>query len=260
MGELFTGVQGEDISGSLCSVKLCVLHIHADTVALRLRSGRGLQTVAFYRHRATRTGFTRQCGRRAVQHEVTVTVCDRFFCGGQCVCRSHKFLCPGEGTAVVYLRGTERQHVIADESAAVFECTADGNAGTAFCTGITGQCGIAGADIECAATFNTAGAGQVSGCDFQAVPLDGTGITECPGFHRGIAPGNQCPAVVQAAGADGECFPGNAAAFQCGIPRGGKGDIFSCIHGPGSLVQVLCTEHGVLSGSQFTTVLYNLPG
>ena len=69
VGELFTGVQGEDVSGSLCSVKLCVLHIHADTVALRLRSGRGLQTVAFTDTVLPALVSPCQRGRRAVQHE-----------------------------------------------------------------------------------------------------------------------------------------------------------------------------------------------
>lgn len=259
MGELFTGVQGEDVSGSLCSVKLCVLHIHADTVALRLRSGRGLQTVAF-----TDTVPPALVSPASVEDALfSMRLPSLFVTDFSAVVSASAeatssfapervpllFICVALSVSTSSLTSLPR-----------FSRTADGNAGAVFCSGITGQCGIAGTDIECAATFNTAGAGQVSGGDFQAVPTDGTGITECPGFHRGIAPGNQCPAVVQAAGTDGEYFPGNAAAFQCGITRGGKGDIFSCIHGPGSLVQVLCTEHGVLSGSQFTTVLYNLPG
>lgn len=257
MGELFTGVQGKDVSGSLCSVKLCVLHIHADTVALRLRSG-GLQTVAFYRHRATAPGFAASVEDALSSMRLPSLFVTDFSVVVSVSAESHKFLCPGEGTAVVYLRGTERQHVIADESAAVFECTADGNAALSFAPASAGQCGIADADIECAATFNTAGAGQVSGGNFSGHSLDGTGITECrfSPWHRARQP---VSTVVQAAGTDSECFSGNAAAFQCGIIGGGKGDIFSCIHGPGSLVQVLCTEHGVLSGSRFTTVLYNLP-
>ena len=129
-----------------------------------------------------------------------------------CLPEATKFLCPGEGTAVVYLRGTERQHVIADESAAVFQ-------GVPLT--VTRALSFAPASPDSVALRALISSVlpllipvlvRSVAVTFRPFP-DGTGITECPGFHRGIAPGNQCPAVVQAAGTDSECFPGNAAAF-----------------------------------------------
>ena len=60
VNQTVTGLQREAISGGLYPVKLRVLYIHADAVALGLCGGGGCQTVAFHGHGAIRNGLAGQ--------------------------------------------------------------------------------------------------------------------------------------------------------------------------------------------------------
>ena len=77
VSQTVTGFNRETALCGLRPVKLRVLYVHADAVALRLRGGCGCQAAAFYRHRAARAGFTGKRGVLRVQREVTATVRDR---------------------------------------------------------------------------------------------------------------------------------------------------------------------------------------